>query len=148
MRGTLEYKKQLEQRLKEAHERLQEARIRKEDAAAEGDLKENVSYDIAKNDIEEAEREVSELTSALNDFELVETNHSDYISLGDQVIVQRVLSNGTLGEERIFRVEPSGVTIDGHLSVKSPLGQAILDNPSGRYEVSGREVCIYEVRKV
>ena len=148
MRGTLEYKKQLEQRLKEAQERLQEARIRKDEAASEGDLKENVSYDIAKNDIEEAEREVSELTSAINNFELVETNHSDYISLGDQVVVQRVFNDGTLGEERRFRVEPTGVTIDGFLSVKSPLGRAILDNPSGRYEVTGREVCVYEVRKV
>jgi len=148
MRGTIGKKRALERELEAKQLQLEQVRIDKAEAAADGDLKENVSYEIAKQNEETLEQEISKIRSDLNNYEVIETNNSEYISIGDRVEVSRVCDDKSIERIGSFLIDSSGTTKDGILSTRSPLGKRILDNPSGRYTVQARGSFTYVVQKV
>lgn len=129
----IEYQKEL----KELNERLPEIIKRKQDACAEGDLRENTEYETASTEHNSVKMRIMQLETLINDSKIIEPDLGQYINLGSFVKV-KPLANGEEEEELILRVDNEGDMLADEpynrvLSVKSPLGAAILNSVSGEY---------------
>lgn len=130
----IEYQKEL----KELNERLPGIVKRKQDACAEGDLRENTEYETASAEHNSVKLRIMQLETLINDSKIIEPDLGQYINLGSFVKVK--LLNDDDAEELILRVDNEGDMLAEEpynrvLSVKSPLGAAILNSVSGEYSI-------------
>lgn len=130
----IEYQKEL----KELNERLPEIIKRKQDACAEGDLRENTEYETASTEHNSVKLRIMQLETLINDSKIIEPDLGQYINLGSFVKVKSL--DNEAEEELILRVDNEGDMLADEpynrvLSIKSPLGAAILNSVSGEYSI-------------
>lgn len=122
--GLEKLKKELDY-LKQTKRREIAERIRS--TAAHGDLKENAAYHEAKEDQGFLEQRIKELRSVVNRSQIIKKNGVDKVQMGSLVLID----NGEEKEEYQI-VGPSETnTLEGKISYKSPLGQALLGKKKG-----------------
>lgn len=96
-------------------------------AASHGDLKENAGYHAAKEDQAFIEEKIKRLTETINQAEVVEKKKSSEIEIGSIVHLESKKS-----KDKYQIVEPEEADISaGKISLKSPLGQALLSKKKG-----------------
>ena len=130
----IEYQKEL----KELNERLPGIIKRKQDACAEGDLRENTEYETASTEHNSVKLRIMQLETLINDSKIIEPDLGQYINLGSFVKVKSL--DDEEEEELILRVDNEGDMLADEpynrvLSVKSPLGAAVLNSVSGEYSI-------------
>ena len=130
----IEYQKEL----KELNERLPEIVKRKQDACAEGDLRENTEYETASAEHTSVKVRIMQLETLINDSKIIEPDLGQYINLGSFVRIKPLDAEDE--EELILRVDNEGDMLADEpynriLSVKSPLGAAVLNSVSGEYSI-------------
>lgn len=105
-------------------------------ARAHGDLSENAEYHAAKERQGQLEARIQYLHSKLSAAEVIESENQNF----DKVVfgVKVRLENIDNGDEVVYKlVGPDESDVQkGHLSIKSPLGQALI----GKYEGDDVEV--------
>lgn len=131
----IEYQKEL----KSLNERLPDIIRRKQAACAEGDLRENTEYDTASTEHNSVKIRIMQLETLINDSKIIEPDLGQYINLGSFVRV-KPLGLEDEEEELVLRVDSEGDMLAEEpynrvLSVKSPLGAAILNSVSGEYTI-------------
>lgn len=106
--------------------RRQEVAERLHNALTEGgELGEDAEYEDAKNAQAFVEGEIARLELILSNAQLIDENHtSDHIALGSRVTLRE---KGTKDDEVYHIVgEAEADPLEGKISYKSPLGQALL----------------------
>lgn len=130
------YYETLKEELEKVEIELEEAMLKKQEASEEQDLRENVDYDIAKNDIDILRKRKTQLIQRINDQRNSSSSLTETFQLGCKVSVSKIAEDGSKGEPRIFAFEDHGDTIiKGILGKDSPLGKAILNGRPGIYKI-------------
>jgi len=125
--------------LKELEERLEYLRTVRRGEVAErlrlameegGELVENAEYEDAKNEQAFVEGEIMRLERILSNVEIIEPDgRKDIVGLGDHVTVQEV---GAPKPEVYHMVGAAEANpLEGRISYKSPLGQALMGRKVG-----------------
>ncbi len=118
IKKELEYLEKIKR--KEVSERIRQA-------ASQGDLKENAGYDAAKEEQGFVEGRIKELKEIIAQAKLIEKKESNKVQIGSIVSL-----NSSEGEEKFQVVGPEEADIlNGKISFKSPLGEAILNKKRG-----------------
>ncbi len=95
--------------------------------ASQGDLKENAGYDAAKEEQGFVEGRIKELKEILSQVEIVKKGESHKVRIGSLVCLE-----SEAGEKNFQIVGPEEADIlQGKISFKSPLGEAILNKKKG-----------------
>ena len=97
-----------------------------------GDLSENSEYDEAKNEQAMVEARIAEIEELLKNAEVLDEKEisKDKVSIGSKVKVKN-LKSGTEMEYQIFGSPEEIDPINGKISFKSPLGEALMGNKVG-----------------
>ena len=96
-------------------------------AASHGDLKENAGYHAAREDQAFIESRIKELTSTINQAEVIEKKEGRYGQIGSVVYLA-----SKDGKDKFQVVEPEEADISaGKICLKSSLGQALLGKKKG-----------------
>jgi len=96
-------------------------------AASHGDLKENAGYHAAREDQAFIESRIKELTSTINQAEVIEKKEGGDVQIGSVVYLA-----SKDGKDKFQVVEPEEADISaGKISLKSSLGQALLGKKKG-----------------
>ena len=96
-------------------------------AASHGDLKENAGYHAAREDQAFIEAKIKELTSTINQAEVIEKKAGGEVQIGSLVEL-----SSKSGKDKFQVVEPEEADISaGKISLKSSLGQALLGKKKG-----------------
>ena len=143
-----EYKKELQS----LQESVPELVRKKQDARAEGDLRENTEYDIASTELTKTLMRITRLEEIMSDVKVIEPDHGQYITLGSfvEIFSEQCPDVGKL----ILRLDNEGNILAEEeynqvLSIHSTLGTAILNGTSGIYTVQTESGQIqWNVRKV
>lgn len=102
-----------------------------QEARAQGDLSENADYDAARDRQAYVESKIRELTTTLDNAEIIEETKGGYktVRLGATVTILDV----DMDEEETFRIvgSPEADPDNGKLSNVSPLAQAMLESKVG-----------------
>lgn len=125
--------------LKELEERLEYLRTVRRAEVAErlrlameegGELVENAEYEDAKNEQAFVEGEIMRLERILSNVEIIESDgRKDIVGLGDRVTVQEI---GAAKPEVYYMVGAAEANpLEGRISYKSPLGQALMGKKVG-----------------
>ncbi len=125
--------------LKELEERLEYLRTVRRAEVAErlrlameegGELVENAEYEDAKNEQAFVEGEIMRLERILSNVEVIESDgRKDIVGLGDRVTVQEI---GATKPEVYYMVGAAEANpLEGRISYKSPLGQALMGKKVG-----------------
>ncbi len=125
--------------LKELEERLEYLRTVRRGEVAErlrlameegGELVENAEYEDAKNEQAFVEGEIMRLERILSNVEIIESDgRKDIVGLGDRVTVQEI---GAPKPEVYYMVGAAEANpLEGRISYKSPLGQALMGKKVG-----------------
>jgi len=138
--GLEKFKKELEYlekvKRKEVSERLRQT-------ASQGDLSENAGYHAAKEQQAFVEGRIKELKEILSQAKIVEKKESDRVQIGCLVCLKSLkeakasfrpssLKRDLVGEETFQVVGPEEADIlQGKISFKSPLGEAIFKKKKG-----------------
>jgi len=122
--GLEKFKKELEYlekvKRKEVSERLRQT-------ASQGDLSENAGYHAAKEQQAFVEGRIKELKEILSQAKIIEKKESDRVQIGCLVCLE-----SDEGEETFQVVGPEETDIlEGKISFKSPLGEAIFKKKKG-----------------
>ena len=124
----------LQAELKELQEvKLPQVVARIANARDQGDLSENSDYHAALDEKAMLDTRIEQIEVALSKAEVVESKSSDEVSLGSRVKLQLVdkkkqFTYTLVGE---YESDPS----EGKVSVKSPIGQALLGKKKGEQSV-------------
>lgn len=117
--------KQLEEELKErkTHKREEIIAALKE-ARAQGDLSENADYDAARDAQAENEKRIGEIEGILRNFEIIQDDMSDEVSIGKKV----TFFNQQEKKEESFKIVGSleADIFNGKISNESPIAQALI----------------------
>ena len=96
-------------------------------AASHGDLKENAGYHAAREDQAFIEDKIKRLTKTIEQAEVIQKNEGGKIQIGSIVYLE-----SKSGKDKYQIVEPEEADIlTGKISLKSPLGQALLNKKEG-----------------
>lgn len=121
------------------------------EAKAEGDLKENASYDAAKERITIASNRISELEDILQTSKVAKDSGGPEITIGSYFRVYELDENNLpINEGRLFLLDSVERYLDGFIGIHSPLGEKIYQDTSGVYPITttyGKKV-LYRVEKV
>ncbi len=122
--GLEKFKKELDflenVKRKEVSERLRQT-------ASQGDLKENAGYHAAKEQQGFVEGRIKELKEILSQSKIIEKGGGDKVQIGSFVCLE-----SDEGEKTFQLVGPEEADIlNGKISLKSPLGEAILKKKKG-----------------
>jgi transcription elongation factor GreA len=118
MKKELEYLERVKR--KEVSERIKQT-------ASQGDLSENAGYDAAKEEQGFVEGRIKELKEVISQAEVIEKKEGDKVQIGSFVVL-----GSEDGEEKFQIVGPEEADIlNGKISFKSPLGEALLDKKKG-----------------
>src|SRR3989338_6994805 len=91
-------------------------------AVSHGDLKENAGYHAAREDQAFIEEKIKRLTAIVNQAKVIDKKEGGEIQIGSIVLLE-----SKSGKDKFQIVEPEEADIlSGKISLKSPLGQAIL----------------------
>ena len=111
--------------------RMEEIKVKLQEARAQGDLSENAEYDAAKDEQRDIEARIVDLEKLLKNAEVVVEDEIDLdkISIGCQVKVLDVEED----EEMEFKIVGSteANSLDGKISNESPVGRALLGKKAG-----------------
>lgn len=100
-------------------------------AIALGDLSENSEYDDAKNEQAFLEGEIQELEAKIRNSDIIQAGAGDVVQMGSTVVVVDKEFEED-GPETFMIVGSTEADPDeGKISNESPLGQALLGQPSG-----------------
>lgn len=122
--GLKDFKKELEYlekvKRKEVSKRLREA-------ASQGDLSENAGYDMAKEEQSFLEGRIKEIREIISQAKIIEKKENDKVEIGSFVVLEGE------GEKETFQIVESEEAdiFQGKISLKSPLGEAILGKRKG-----------------
>ena len=146
------FKEYLEE-LKIINEKIPEVIARKNEARAEGDLKENTEFDVASYELEQLREQKSDLEEIIAKATVIDSSHnSGRIGIGSFVDIT-CISHPDVGR-RILRLDANGTTIDKDpmkriLSIHSKLGSAIANSVSGTYKIqTERGEMTYTVKQI
>jgi len=96
-------------------------------AVSHGDLKENAGYHAAREDQAFIEEKIKRLTAIVNQAKVIDKKEGGEIQIGSIVLLE-----SKSGKDKFQIVEPEEADIlSGKISLKSPLGQAILGKKKG-----------------
>ncbi|OHA20104.1 MAG: transcription elongation factor GreA [Candidatus Taylorbacteria bacterium RIFCSPHIGHO2_01_FULL_45_63] len=94
-----------------------------------GDLSENAEYHEARDMQAEIEDRIAKIENVLKSAEIVSDTHSDKVTVGSTVVLQRA---GDKGEQTFTIVGSEEIDVSlGKVSIHSPLGDAIVGKKKG-----------------
>ena len=127
---TKEKYKELEEELKELKTvKRKELAEQLQYAKGMGDLSENAEYHEARDQQAKTEARISQIENILKYAEIVSHKKSEVISMGSEVVVQKV---GEKEKQTFFIVgSEEADMLKGKISNKSPLGQSLLGKKKG-----------------
>lgn len=111
------------------HVKRKEVAENLEHAKAMGDLSENAEYQEAREMQATIEERISKLENILKSAEIVSMHHSDIVSVGSTIVVQKE-NEKTTRRLQMVGSEESDVA-SGKISVQSPLGNALVGKKKG-----------------
>lgn len=139
-------KEKLEERLAQLKEELRLTYQKRQEAAAEGDLKENSAYIFAGEQANVLNSQIDEISTDLKT-SVVQTSpdHVDFICFGHLITLRFSADNRemviTLVGKNDARLQP------GWISIESPLGQAIINKKKGdKAVVNDQSVEILDIK--
>ncbi|MBX4189303.1 transcription elongation factor GreA [Candidatus Parcubacteria bacterium] len=94
-----------------------------------GDLSENAEYHEARNSQAVVEDRINHLEAILKSASIVSGHNTDYVTVGSVVTVQKDVDKSKREYTLVGSEEANAA--EGKISVRSPLGQAILDKKKG-----------------
>lgn len=124
---------------------------RKQDARAEGDLRENTEYDIASSEYEQLMRRMSQLEEIISSANVIDADAGTRIGLGSFVRIKCLTLPDN--KERVLRVDANGDPVSDKnnqvLGIKSPLGRKVFNGVSGDYKIQAPAgELVYHVEKI
>lgn len=109
-----------------------------------GDFSENSELDAARSELANNRLEQSSITNILNSSEVVPYDKSNLITIGS--LVELICPELNSHKPTVMLISDSGDCIlEGVLNTSTPLGKAVLGNPSGEFKVGNT---IYNVTKI
>lgn len=113
--------------------RMEEIKVKLQEARAQGDLSENAEYDAAKDEQRDIEARIEELEKILKNVEVVdmETEAHDLGKVGFGLIVK--VRDNEFDEEMEFKIvgATEANSLKGKISNESPLGKALMGAKKG-----------------
>jgi len=141
--GLEKLKKELKRRKEEKRKEISD---KTQEAADQGDLSENASYDSAQKEYRMNEKRIKELREIINEAEVVEEKEGEGVQVGNFVHVK-----SEDGEEKYRIVGPEESDVfENKISFKSPLGKALMNKKEGEtatFNAAGEEK-EYEIVKI
>ena len=136
--------KELEYRKNELRNKLRDT---VDDMRQKGDLSENDGYSLALEESQANESEILEMEEKVKNAEVVEGNDDGKVDLGDTVVLEDEKKNK---KEYQIVGEDEANPLEGKISFKSPIGDAILgkkkgqdveiDSPAGKIKWTVKEI--------
>ena len=111
--------------------RMEEIKVKLQEARAQGDLSENAEYDAAKDEQRDIEARIEELEKILKNAEVVVEDEVDLdkISIGCRVKILDMEYNEELDYKIVGSTEAN--SLKGKISNESPVGKALLGRKTG-----------------
>ena len=118
--------KELEYRKNELRDKLRDTLA---DMRQKGDLSENDGYTMAIEENQANETEIAKIEEKIKNAEVAEGNKNGKINIGESVVLED--TNGNTQKYELVG-EDEANPMEGKISFKSPLGQAILGKKKGQ----------------